>query len=77
MLSPKVANYIDGDETSWEREPMEQLAGDGEVFAFKHNGFWQPMDTLHDKHLLEDLWSTGRGPGKSGKPCSGTAGGYC
>jgi glucose-1-phosphate cytidylyltransferase len=64
VLSPKVANYIAGDETSWEREPLEQLSREGEVFAFKHSGFWQPMDTLHDKHLLEDLWSTGKAPWK-------------
>ena len=64
VLSPKVANYIAGDETSWEREPLEQLSHEGEVFAFKHRGFWQPMDTLHDKHLLEDLWSTGQAPWK-------------
>jgi glucose-1-phosphate cytidylyltransferase len=64
VLSPKVANYIAGDETSWEREPLEQLSHEGEVFAFKHRGFWQPMDTLHDKHLLEDLWSTGKAPWK-------------
>jgi glucose-1-phosphate cytidylyltransferase len=64
VLSPKVANYIAGDETSWEREPLEQLSREGEVFAFKHSGFWQPMDTLHDKRLLEDLWSTGKAPWK-------------
>ncbi|HEY4900959.1 MAG TPA: glucose-1-phosphate cytidylyltransferase [Terriglobales bacterium] len=64
VLSPKVANYIADDETSWEREPLEQLSREGEVFAFKHSGFWQPMDTLHDKHLLEGLWSTGKAPWK-------------
>jgi glucose-1-phosphate cytidylyltransferase len=64
VLSPKVVNYIAGDETSWEREPMEQLSHAGEVFAFKHSGFWQPMDTLHDKHLLEGLWSAGKAPWK-------------
>ena len=64
VLSPRVANYIEGDDTSWEREPLEQLSREGEVFAFKHSGFWQPMDTLHDKHLLEGLWSTGKAPWK-------------
>jgi len=64
VLSPRVVNYIAGDETSWEREPLEQLSSEGEVFAFKHSGFWQPMDTLHDKHLLEGLWSTGKAPWK-------------
>ena len=64
VLSPKVVNYIAGDETSWEREPLEQLSREGEVFAFKHRGFWQSMDTLNDKHLLEDLWSTGNAPWK-------------
>jgi glucose-1-phosphate cytidylyltransferase len=64
VLSPKVVNYIAGDETSWEREPLEQLSREGEVFAFKHSGFWQPMDTLHDKQVLEGLWSTGKAPWK-------------
>ena len=64
VLSPKVADYIAGDDTSWEREPLEQLSRENEVRAFKHSGFWQPMDTLHDKHLLEDLWSTGKAPWK-------------
>ena len=64
VLSPKVVNYIAGDETSWEREPLERLSREGEVFAFKHSGFWQPMDTLHDRYLLEDLWATGNAPWK-------------
>ena len=64
VLSPRVVNYIAGDETSWEREPLEQLAREGEVFAFRHSGFWQPMDTLHDKQVLEGLWSTGKAPWK-------------
>jgi len=64
VLSPRVGKYIAGDETSWEREPLEQLSREGEVFAFKHTGYWQPMDTLHDKHLLEDLWATGKAPWK-------------
>ena len=64
ILSPRVADYIEGDDTIWEREPLERLSREGEVFAFKHRGFWQPMDTLHDKHLLEVLWSTGKAPWK-------------
>lgn len=64
VLSPKVVDYIQSDETSWEREPMEQLSREGQVVAFKHTGFWQPMDTLHDKNLLEGLWSTGNAPWK-------------
>ena len=64
VLSPKIADYIAGDETNWEREPLERLSHEGEVFAFRHHGFWQPMDTLHDKHLLEDLWATGKAPWK-------------
>ena len=64
VLSPRVADYIQGDETSWEREPLEQLSREGQVVAFKHDGFWQPMDTLHDKNLLEGLWSAGKAPWK-------------
>ena len=64
VLSPKVIDYIDGDDTVWEREPMERLAREGEFAAFRHNGFWQPMDTLRDKHRLEELWSSGQAPWK-------------
>jgi glucose-1-phosphate cytidylyltransferase len=64
VLSPRVMEYIAGDETYWERAPMEQLAREGQVVAFKHRGFWQPMDTLHDKNLLEELWSAGNAPWK-------------
>jgi len=62
VLSPKVIDYIDGDATTWEREPMERLAREGELHAFLHDGFWQPMDTLREKYLLEDLWATGDAP---------------
>jgi glucose-1-phosphate cytidylyltransferase len=62
VLSPKVLDYITGDETVWEREPMERLAAEGNLSAFVHHGFWHPMDTLRDKLLLEELWSTGRAP---------------
>lgn len=64
VLSPKVLDYIKGDHTVWEREPMEQLARDGQIAAHFHSGFWQPMDTLRDKNLLEELWASGRAPWK-------------
>jgi glucose-1-phosphate cytidylyltransferase len=65
VLSPKVIDRIAGDATSWEQEPMKGLATDGELRAFTHDGFWQPMDTLREKNLLEDLWATGKAPWKS------------
>lgn len=64
VLSPKVIDFIDEDATIWEREPLERLAHDGQLGAFSHHGFWQPMDTLRDKNLLEDLWSSGNAPWK-------------
>lgn len=64
VLSPNVGDYIDGDETIWEREPMENLARDRQLGVFFHNGFWQPMDTLRDKRQLEELWATGKAPWK-------------
>jgi glucose-1-phosphate cytidylyltransferase len=64
VLSPKVFDYIDGDTTSWEREPLERLAGERQLSAFMHDGFWQPMDHLRDKVLLEELWSSGSAPWK-------------
>jgi glucose-1-phosphate cytidylyltransferase len=64
VLSPKVIDYIDGDNTLWEKEPMENLARDGQINAYLHRGFWQPMDTLRDKVYLEDLWQSGRAPWK-------------
>ena len=64
VLSPKVIDRIAGDATLWEREPMESLANDGEFSAYFHKGFWQPMDTLRDKKVLEQLWSTGAAPWK-------------
>jgi glucose-1-phosphate cytidylyltransferase len=57
VLSPKVLNLIDDDSMIWEREPLEKLANSGELKAFHHDGFWQPMDTLRDKNYLEELWS--------------------
>jgi glucose-1-phosphate cytidylyltransferase len=60
VLSPQVLDYIDGDSTIWEREPLERLAQEGQLAAFQHHGFWQPMDTLRDKVLLESLWQSGK-----------------
>jgi glucose-1-phosphate cytidylyltransferase len=59
VLDPSVLGLIDGPETSWEQEPLERLAAAGELAAFRHEGFWQPMDTLRDKLYLEDLWQQG------------------
>ena len=64
VLSPKCIDFIAGDATSWESEPLTELAQRGDMLAFEHCGFWQPMDTLRDKMQLEDLWSTGRAPWK-------------
>jgi glucose-1-phosphate cytidylyltransferase len=64
VLSPKVIGLIDGDATSWESTPMERLAKDGELQAFEHKGFWQPMDTLREKNMLDELWTSGRAPWK-------------
>ena len=64
VLSPKVLSHINGDQTIWEQEPLMKLAEDGQLMAYEHHGFWQPMDTLRDKHLLEELWSTGKAPWK-------------
>jgi glucose-1-phosphate cytidylyltransferase len=64
VLSPKVLAHIQDDSTIWEQEPLMQLAEEGELMAFEHQGFWQPMDTLRDKHLLEELWAAGRAPWK-------------
>ena len=58
VLSPKVIDLIDGDETSWELEPLHKLVEEENLMVFKHNGFWQPMDTLRDKNHLEELWAT-------------------
>ncbi len=65
VLEPSVIDYIDADETSWEKEPLERLADAGELSAFKHHGFWQPMDTLRDKMYLEGLWDAGEAPWKT------------
>jgi glucose-1-phosphate cytidylyltransferase len=65
VLGPEVMDYIDSDATVWEREPMEYLASDSMLAAYRHNGFWHPMDTLRDKNVLEDLWQAGRAPWKT------------
>lgn len=64
VLSPKVLTLLDGDHTIWEQEPLVKLAEQGELMAYKHQGFWQPMDTLRDKHHLEELWTSGKAPWK-------------
>lgn len=64
VLSPKCIDLIEGDETSWEGQPLTKLAADGEMMAFEHDGFWQPMDTLREKIHLEELWESGKAPWK-------------
>ena len=64
VLSPRVIDYIDSDQTSWEATPLERLAAEGELRAWQHDGFWQPMDTLRDKTQLEELWHSGSAPWK-------------
>jgi glucose-1-phosphate cytidylyltransferase len=64
VLEPGVMNYIADDSTVWEREPLENLARDGMLAAYKHYGFWQPMDTLRDKTVLEELWQSSQAPWK-------------
>jgi glucose-1-phosphate cytidylyltransferase len=64
VLSPKVLDYITGDKTVWEKEPLENLAEEAELAAFEHHGFWQPMDTLRDMNHLEELWQSGNAPWK-------------
>jgi len=65
VLEPGVFDYVDGDDTPWERAPMEGLARDGQLMAYRHADFWQCMDTLRDRRLLEDLWATGKAPWKT------------
>ncbi|MDQ4147381.1 MAG: glucose-1-phosphate cytidylyltransferase [Pseudomonadota bacterium] len=64
VLEPAVMNYIDGDPIFWEAEPLSRLAEDGELSAYRHYGYWQSMDTLRDKNVLEDLWRSGKAPWK-------------
>ena len=64
VLSPKALNYIEDNNTVWEQEPLKTLAENGELMAFQHPGFWQPLDTLRDKNYLEELWAKGKAPWK-------------
>jgi glucose-1-phosphate cytidylyltransferase len=64
VFEPGVFSYLDGDDTVLEREPLERLAQDGQLMAYQHDGFWQPMDTLRDKQMLEKLWDSGKAPWK-------------
>jgi glucose-1-phosphate cytidylyltransferase len=64
VLQPEIFNYIDGDQTVFEKEPLEELALEGELVAYKHSGFWKPMDTMRDKIYLEDLWIQNKAPWK-------------
>jgi glucose-1-phosphate cytidylyltransferase len=64
VLEPAVFDYIDGDATQWEKEPLEGLARDGQLMAYRHTSFWQCMDTLREKHILENLWNSGNPPWK-------------
>ena len=65
ILEPEIFEYIAGDETQWEKEPLEKLARDGQLMAYRHESFWQCMDTLREKHILEQLWQSGKPPWKS------------
>ena len=65
VLSPRVLSRLQDDSTIWEQQPLMQLAADGQLMAYQHYGFWQPMDTLHDKMTLESLWASGHAPWKS------------
>jgi len=64
VLSPKCIDLIQGDQSSWEGEPLTRLSVEGQLMAFEHAGFWQPMDTLREKNLLEELWASGKAPWK-------------
>jgi glucose-1-phosphate cytidylyltransferase len=64
VLHKKALSYIDGDETAWERQPVERLAHEGQLVGYPHTGFWSCMDTLKEKHMLEELWNSGKGPWK-------------
>jgi len=64
VLNPSILDLIEGDETSWEGAPLERLAASGDLMAYRHTGFWQPMDTLRDKNQLEAMWATGNAPWK-------------
>jgi len=65
VLKPEVLQYLKDDSTTWEQEPLMNLAAEGQLMAYEHPGFWQPMDTLRDKHYLEELWQSGKAPWKT------------
>jgi glucose-1-phosphate cytidylyltransferase len=65
VLEPAVFDYIEDDATQWEKEPLENLAKDGQLMAYRHDSFWQCMDTLREKHILETLWQSGNPPWKA------------
>jgi len=65
VLSPQCLELIEGDQSSWEGEPLSRLSAEGQLMAYQHDGFWQPMDTLREKNLLEDLWTGGQAPWKT------------
>ena len=64
VLEPSVIDRIEGDHVTWEQEPLRSLAADGQLMAYQHRGFWQPMDTLRDRQVLETLWASGAAPWK-------------
>ena len=64
VLEPKIFDYISGDETIWEKEPLENLAAEKQLMSYKHYGFWRPMDTIRDKNILENLWHSNQAPWK-------------
>jgi len=64
VLEPEVIDRIEGDHTTWEQEPLRSLAAEGQLTAYRHSGFWQPMDTLRDRHHLEELWAQAKAPWK-------------
>ena len=64
VLSPRVLDQVEGDQSSWESGPLSRLAAEGQLMAYEHHGFWQPMDTLRDKNQLEELWQSGKAPWK-------------
>lgn len=64
VLEPEIFDYIEGDHTQWEKEPLEQLAANGQLMAYKHTSFWQCMDTLRERHILESMWESGQAPWK-------------
>lgn len=65
VISPKAIDYIEGDSTPWEQKPLEKLANESQLHAYFHDGFWQPMDTLREKNMLEELWQQGSAPWKT------------